>query len=216
MFESDVKVVVFADEGLRVARARNVQPEQVCSIALKLLVLMDEAGGLQLLGVVLAELFRYSIIYLNGGVYFDIDTRCKESIEELLRPSDDLVFSLGNMPNQQVSQWGFAASPRNQILGDLFEVAIEKILSHDESKGIPKRIDEFVSMELMDRMVKEALGVTTLQADKEYKTRNEASVRVLPQDRGEHWNGRVDFKYGGYEKDLKKCGLRHWHYGWGR
>ncbi|EER09688.1 conserved hypothetical protein [Perkinsus marinus ATCC 50983] len=164
---------------------------------------MDEVGGLQLLGVVLSELFRYSVIYLNGGVYFDIDTRCKESIEDLLRPSDDLVFSFGNMPTQQVSQWGFAASPRNPILRELFETAIEKILSHDEGRGIPKRIDEFVSMELMDRTVKKAVGVASLHAGMEYKTNDGISVRVLPQDGGEHWNGRVDFKYGGYEKDLK-------------
>lgn len=39
-----------------------------------------------------------------------------------------------------------------------------------ESRGIPKRIDEFVSMELMDRTVKKAVGVASLHAGMEYKT----------------------------------------------
>lgn len=38
-----------------------------------------------------ADMFRYLVVYGEGGVYADVDTECLQSIDDLLLPTDGLV-----------------------------------------------------------------------------------------------------------------------------
>lgn len=70
------------------------------------------------LGVMRSDVWRVAVIYINGGVYCDIDVRFKRSISELLADNELIIFNeeLGGTSN-----FFFAAKPKHPLLGLVLE-----------------------------------------------------------------------------------------------
>jgi mannosyltransferase OCH1-like enzyme len=90
-------------------------------------------------GVMRADIWRYMIIFIYGGVYADLDTICKEPIENWLLPSYDTVISM-DTDEPYCCQYLFASIPQSllfkktldliQIKGkhiDLYETGLQKV-----------------------------------------------------------------------------------------
>lgn len=82
-----------------------------------------------------ADFFRYMVVLRYGGVYADIDTESRMSIESVIGPEDSLVvgwesdFATGLEASEatyvrvrQVLQWVFAATPGHPALRDLCDM----------------------------------------------------------------------------------------------
>lgn len=72
------------------------------------------------LGVMRADVWRVCVVYIYGGVYSDVDTRCLKPIKQWIRPEHELVICVE-------TEWGalvnftFAAKPKHPALYSVLE-----------------------------------------------------------------------------------------------
>lgn len=85
------------------------------------------------LAVMKADLWRYCIIYENGGIYADADTVCLIDPKYLIKFYNNysLVFALeGNFGLPHLfCQWWFAAPKNSPVLKNIIDNIVNKILS---------------------------------------------------------------------------------------
>lgn len=77
------------------------------------------------LGVMRADVWRVCVVYIYGGVYADVDTRCLKPIEQWIKPEYDLVTCVE-------TEWGalvnftFAACPKHPALYSVLETFLRQ------------------------------------------------------------------------------------------
>jgi len=76
--------------------------------------------------VMRADLWRYCIIYIYGGIYADSDTICLMDPSILL--NDDALFVCTPENDVHLCQWIFAAPAQSPILKSIINLAVERIL----------------------------------------------------------------------------------------
>ena len=89
------------------------------------------------LGVMKADFFRYAIIYINGGIYTDIDTKCMKRINWIPPDADAII---GKENDTHFCQWTFAFSPKHPLL----KKVIDNIVYQISQNGIDTRDEHFV------------------------------------------------------------------------
>lgn len=99
---------------------------------------VNEAFDLCPMMVMKADLWRYCVIYIHGGIYADSDTIRKKSMTEFVNHDVDLViFGEDNKLNQQCfCQWIFAAPVNSPILKAIIDECVTRILNTHEFKGL--------------------------------------------------------------------------------
>lgn len=85
------------------------------------------------IAVMKADLWRYCIIYKNGGIYADTDTVCKINPTFLIKNKCLLTIVPEN--DEHLCQWIFAAPPKSPILKYVIDMVVLRILSIPEIKG---------------------------------------------------------------------------------
>lgn len=66
------------------------------------------------LGVMRADIWRYAVLYVHGGIYTDIDTQCVAPLDSWLPLSKELVVGLENQTH--FCQWTISAAPGHGAL----------------------------------------------------------------------------------------------------
>jgi len=84
------------------------------------------------MAVMKADLWRYCIIYMYGGIYADVDAYCNVNPNMFINNSY-LTISPENCSNF-FCQWTFAAPPKSPILKSIIDLSVERILT-TEIKG---------------------------------------------------------------------------------
>lgn len=79
-------------------------------------------------GAAKADLWRYCILYTNGGVYLDIDADIKESLDTLIRPDSKAIITREGNPGL-FCQWILIFEPGNKFLKNLIEQCVYNILN---------------------------------------------------------------------------------------
>lgn len=84
-----------------------------------------------------ADIWRYLIIYENGGIYTDIDSKCIKPFSSYINPDDDIVTCLTgiahNYDNPTVvwrhlfPQWFLIYSPKCSILKEIIEECVKAV-----------------------------------------------------------------------------------------
>jgi mannosyltransferase OCH1-like enzyme len=106
-------------------------------------------------GVVLADLFRYLVVYLEGGVYLDIKSSMTAALDDFLKPDDCYLLSqwrnkfgeefqgfgmhpeLYQHPGGEFQQWHVIAAPRHPFLEAVIKRVLFNIENYDqESSGV--------------------------------------------------------------------------------
>ncbi|KAK9415783.1 hypothetical protein SUNI508_10083 [Seiridium unicorne] len=97
-----------------------------------------------------SDLFRYMVLYAEGGVYSDLDTRPKKPINEWIpeayRPTARLVVgleydSLGGEVGEsytypvQFAQWTIAAAPQHNVFTQMIDRCIQRLGELSEKHG---------------------------------------------------------------------------------
>lgn len=82
------------------------------------------------LPVLKADLFRYCIIYIYGGIYADMDTVCSVNPTYFITPSLLVCFPENNPP-LYLCQWVFAAPPKSPIIKTMIDLSVERIKNFD-------------------------------------------------------------------------------------
>lgn len=76
------------------------------------------------LPVMKADVWRYAIVYLQGGFYTDIDTSCNAPIASWLSP--EASFVVANEVANNLCQWTFAAEARHPALERVLRLFAER------------------------------------------------------------------------------------------
>ena len=77
-------------------------------------------------GVMKADIWRYCVIYKNGGLYTDLDTTCIYKIENWI-PKDAQFVVSGEISTQYFCQWTFYAAPNCYILKRIIELLLIRL-----------------------------------------------------------------------------------------
>jgi len=83
--------------------------------------------------VMKADLWRYCIVYIYGGIYADSDTICLMDPSILL--NDDALFVCVPENDVHLCQWVFAAPAHSPILKSIIDLCVQRILETVDIKG---------------------------------------------------------------------------------
>lgn len=72
------------------------------------------------LGIMRADVWRIAVLYIHGGVYADIDTSCKHSIDELLS-DNDILFLQEEGTSDHVANFFIASIPGHPLLKQVLD-----------------------------------------------------------------------------------------------
>lgn len=90
------------------------------------------------LGVMKADLWRYCILFIHGGIYSDIDSVALKPISDWkIKPQDGIIIGLEN--DLHFCQWTILAEPRHPILQTVIQM-----ITDDAEKGIDTSDEHFV------------------------------------------------------------------------
>lgn len=81
-------------------------------------------------GVMRADVWRVAIVYIFGGVYADIDTRCLKPISEWIQSDYELVVGV-ETPDGELNNYVFAAKPEHPALYFVLKKMITTYQSSD-------------------------------------------------------------------------------------
>lgn len=86
------------------------------------------------MAVMKADLWRYCVIYKYGGIYADTDAVCLVNPDIFINNTAQIVFAPENGTGF-FCQWFFAAPKNSQILKEIIDLSVKRILEIDEIKG---------------------------------------------------------------------------------
>ena len=157
-------------------------------------------------GAYKADLWRYCVLYINGGIYVDIDTLCLGHIDTFLNETVEFIVPIDLNTREDQGQYnlacGFiAAKPRCEIL----LACINEITNNILMNHIPESKLDFSGPGVLGRMTNRFMGLP------------EATSFVGKE--GYHMDGKIHFlkfeRYTEYVTDLNqnklfqnKCGNR--------
>ena len=111
-------------------------------------------------GAFKADLWRYCILYIYGGVYCDIDTICMHSLDAFLNEDIEFMTAIDlNPPNSNTGNHNLfnafiASVPKHPILFD----CIYRVVYHVENNIVPPSNLDFAGPGLLGRAVNTFLG----------------------------------------------------------
>lgn len=166
-------------------------------------------------GAFKADLWRYCVLFVNGGVYADIDTVCMVSLKKLIRPDDSFIAPFAGIVPGGIFNAFICSSPGHPFLEASINLSTEMIIkgNHDHPLAITGPL-------CMGRAINSVLkrDINTEFFEGSYME-NSHSFRILekkrspvPEERTVRWKGKTIFlcKYPGYRKELSGSGGKHW------
>jgi mannosyltransferase OCH1-like enzyme len=84
------------------------------------------------IGAARADLWRYCVLYINGGVYLDIDADITAPLDRLIRADDDAVITREQVPGL-FNQWILIFSRGHPLLKAVIDECVENILSRSSN-----------------------------------------------------------------------------------
>lgn len=166
-------------------------------------------------GAFRADLWRYCILFQNGGIYADIDTVCQSSLRSALKADDAFVVpNTGTVPHAVFNAF-ICCSARHPILEKAIEYATQRILDAKSFDGYamvgPGALGTAINLTLS----REPRAAHEIGAHKE----GEIAYRIIEKraEEGEQPRRVISegktlliTKYDGYFEDLESAGITHW------
>jgi len=111
-------------------------------------------------GAFKADLWRYCVLYVNGGIYADIDTLCMGKIDDFLTKDVEFavpidLFSMDETMHHNLFNTFIASVPKSPILKN----SIDRIVRHVETNTIPESRTDFSGPGVLGRAVNTYLGL---------------------------------------------------------
>lgn len=105
-------------------------------------------------GAYKADLWRYCVLYVYGGIYTDIDSTCLVKIDDFLRPDVDCILAIDGKPSTNLSNSFICSVPHNPI----FLTAIALITQNVEQRNLGENDVDVSGPSLLGKAVNSLLG----------------------------------------------------------
>ena len=80
-----------------------------------------------------ADLFRYCVLYIQGGVYVDCDMICLQPLSKLIEDADKLIVVRDDPMTKKWIAVGFlAAEPKHPVLWEAINRAVDNVIKQEE------------------------------------------------------------------------------------
>lgn len=166
-------------------------------------------------GAFQADLWRYCQLYIDGGVYSDLDQVCIMPISNLLEPDDTFVSARAGNLAFAIYNGFICSKPQHPFLKEAIDRAVDIILDNDVIDGymttgpwnLGVSVNKCLSRSLQSEHVIGTSGTGDFRLkllEKHSKTPNAPGYLSL--------EGKVVLltEYEGYRKDLSSAGIDHW------
>jgi len=134
------------------------------------------------LGVMKADMWRYCILYVHGGIYSDIDSVVIKPIKDWkIKDEDRIIIALEN--DKHFCQWTILSEPKHPILKKVIEMIVE-----EAEKGIDTKNEHFVHHHtgpgIWTRAIHQTLGLPKNQDAKKTYDSKDPELRKKIKDLG--------------------------------
>lgn len=151
--------------------------------------------------VMKADLWRYCVIYINGGIYADADTKLVGNIDDISSKKALLVGVPEN--STHFCQWVFAAPPKSPILLEIINKVTNKINTADKPINAENYTEHYIHGFTGPAIFSEAI-------DDYLKKQN---LEVYPNDKNEYVGKYNDILYMFDADNFHKNIVNHMFYG---
>jgi mannosyltransferase OCH1-like enzyme len=160
------------------------------------------------IGAAKSDIFRYVILYRDGGCYFDIDTVCVNHLDTFILQDDEIVSGIGGRCD--LHQWGMIYSKNHPFIKKVLENSISNILNKTFIKGYNNLLEGLTGPPCLDISIKQVLD---LPLDYKFKKGiyniNIYQFHIL---NGDYFDNNIKFKYDNYMNDLKIMNVKYWNH----
>ncbi|MEB3231014.1 MAG: glycosyltransferase [Leptolyngbyaceae bacterium] len=165
-------------------------------------------------GAFKADLWRYCKLYVEGGVYADVDTLCSRPLSKLIRPDDAFIVPSGVGPYYVFNAF-ICSVPHHPFLHKAIYRAVELILAqeHKNMTWVTGPIGLGVSINLeLGREEEHPIEVGDHQVgDSHFRILQKIHTEDASQRRVVDGDEVVLYaKYDGYFTDLESTSVTHW------
>ena len=166
-----------------------------------------------------SDFFRLLLVYVEGGIYVDVDAYCRASFTSFINKDDTLVTGTGK--RGEIHFGCLAYAPGNEVIRLTIQEGMNNIMTYDGEMelqnicGAPVLNRNFqalhnelsVHLSTMEYVKwKELQNSNTVKTVKRFKTSN-GYFNIL---RGDHLGGAIKFQYPRYKNDLMTLGACYW------
>ena len=140
------------------------------------------------IGAAKADFFRYAVLYIKGGVYLDVDSSIKGSLNDFIRAEDQAIISHERNPGLYV-QWALVYEPGHPFLKKTLEFILENIRENKYPNDVHKMTGPTVYSAAIDACLKEdpAVPHRILGFDYNGHLKFKYPLSKLMYNKGEHW-----------------------------
>jgi len=187
-----------------------------------------------------ADIFRYCILYANGGIYADFDSECLVPLDNYIDSTADVVLLINAWHKQHVhhtfAQWFLAYTKFSGIIKLTLELTVRSILTRtpvDIFGNTHSLLERYTGPAVYNSIIFDTLRFKPLKSDvidslkeKTYRLplKNQlASIQFLYYLKDQpkythvsryqykdHWSKYLRFKYKSFFEDLKTENLTYW------
>jgi hypothetical protein len=173
-------------------------------------------------GAFRADIWRYCMLYQHGGIYADIDTVCRYSMDRLLSADDEFVIAHDANPSKLFNAF-ICTRPQSPILAAVLDLIRREVLADNwegRLKSNPTVLYDITGPGGLASAAARVLGLP--QGCSFYPTiykGDACSMRVLRKLHKNPlilrrvmvgWRTIVMCKYPGYLSDLREAEVTHW------
>lgn len=115
------------------------------------------------IGAAKADFFRYVVLYKKGGVYLDIDSTIKKSLDGLITEEDHAIISRERNPGMYV-QWALIYEAEHPFL----KRTIDKILDNIQTNRFPHDVHQMTGPSVYSEAIRECISENKNHAYREF------------------------------------------------
>jgi hypothetical protein len=130
--------------------------------------------------VMLADIWRYAVLYKHGGVYADVDTVSRKPVDSWLPPAapapqlagderasaaysglsmDQCAIIIAMENDVHFCQWTLASIPGHPILGRVLELIVERAKDFPRVQTADNMVDWYTGMDVFSQGIADVLGL---------------------------------------------------------
>ena len=129
-------------------------------------------------GAFKADLWRYCVLYINGGVYIDADTICEMPLDKLIEGNDHFIITRDDpMSNKFLGNAFIATIPNSPILKECIDRIVEKC----KHKQLEFYLD-YTGPALMGKVVNKVSRNVPEETD--YELGKDGNLKIMKHDFG--------------------------------